>query len=77
MTTLWIAIGVVAVISAALKAAGPALLGGRPLPAPARAVVALLAPALLTAIVVVQTFTSGDALVLDARAPGVSGAVRR
>lgn len=72
MTTLWITIGVVAVVSAALKAAGPALLGGRPLPPGAQAVVALLAPALLTSIVVVQTFTSGEELVLDARAPGVA-----
>ena len=72
MTTLWVTIGVVAAVSAALKAAGPALLGGRPLPPRARAVVALLAPALLTSIVVVQTFTSGEELVLDARAAGVA-----
>lgn len=54
MTTLWFAILAVALISFAIKAAGPALLTGRELPAWSRSVIALLAPALLAALVVVH-----------------------
>lgn len=54
MTTLWIAILAVAVISFTIKAAGPALLTGRELPAWTSTVIALLAPALLAALVVVH-----------------------
>ena len=52
MTTVWLTIAAVAVASAAIKAAGPVLIGGRPLPALAGRVIALLAPALLAALVV-------------------------
>lgn len=54
MTTVWLAVALVAVISAAIKALGPVALGGRALPPAARAVIALLAPALLSALVVVE-----------------------
>src|SRR5215216_3100727 len=50
--TLWITIVAVALASAAIKAAGPMLVGGRDLPPRAAAIVALLAPALLAALVV-------------------------
>ena len=52
--TLWIAILAVAAGSFLLKAAGPALLGDRELPPWSLGVIALLAPALLAALVVVQ-----------------------
>ncbi len=51
MTTIWVCIAVTALISFLIKAAGPAVLGGRPLPEPARLVVALLAPVVLVALV--------------------------
>ena len=54
MTTLWIAILAVALISFTIKALGPALLTGRDLPAWTSTVIALLAPALLAALVVVH-----------------------
>jgi branched-subunit amino acid transport protein len=54
MGTLWLAVVLVAAISAVTKALGPVALGGRRLPGPARAVIALLAPALLAALVVVD-----------------------
>ena len=57
------------------KAIGPVLLGGRELPAPIRGVVALLAPTLLAALVVVATFGNGRELVLDARVGGMAAAV--
>ncbi|MGW0607191.1 AzlD domain-containing protein [Streptomyces sp. NPDC002640] len=52
--TLWLAIGAVAVLSFTCKAFGPALFGGRALPARTRAVIALTAPALLAGFVVVD-----------------------
>ena len=55
----------------ALKALGPLVLAGRqPSPAVTR-VLALLAVPLLAALVVVQTVSEGDGVVLDARLPAV------
>lgn len=71
MTTLWISIVAVALASAAIKAAGPVLVGGKELPPRALSVIALLAPALLAALVVTQTFAEDQHLVLDERAIGV------
>src|SRR5918994_2201132 len=71
VTTLWVAILGVAVASAAIKAVGPVRVGGKELPPGAGAVIALLAPALLTALVVTETFGEDGHLVLDARAVGV------
>ncbi|MFV0126492.1 AzlD domain-containing protein [Streptomyces sp. HMX112] len=51
---LWWAIVCVALISFAFKAAGPAVLGDRELPAAARGVIALLAPVLLAGLVVIN-----------------------
>jgi branched-subunit amino acid transport protein len=72
VTTLWVAIFGVALASAAIKAAGPVLVGGRELPSRAVSVIALLAPALLAALVVSETFGEDQHLVLDERAVGVA-----
>jgi uncharacterized membrane protein len=72
MTTLWIVIVIVTLANVAIKAAGPLLVGGRELPPRAVAVIALLAPALLAALVVTQTFGEDGHLVLDERAIGVA-----
>ena len=72
MTTLWVAIVAVALASAAIKAAGPVLVGGQELPPRAVSVIALLAPALLAALVVTETFGEDRHLVLDERAVGVA-----
>lgn len=61
-----------ALATTVLKLVGPILLGGRPLPSGATAIVALLASALLAALVVVETFGKGRSLTLDARAVGVA-----
>jgi uncharacterized membrane protein len=74
VTQVWLTIGLVAAASFALKAAGPLFLGDRQLGARATRVVALLAPALLTALVLVDTVTSGQRLVVDARLAGVAAA---
>ncbi|QXJ22398.1 AzlD domain-containing protein [Actinomadura graeca] len=52
--TLWPAIAAVAAINVLFKAAGPTTLGGRELPRPVLRVIAMLAPALLAALIVVE-----------------------
>lgn len=74
MSAIWIAVIVVGAGTIALKSFGPVVLGGRPLPPAIRGPVALLAPSLLAALVVTQTFADGRDLVLDARAAGVGAA---
>ena len=72
MTTLWVAIVVVALANATIKAAGPLLIGDRDLPPRVVVVIALLAPALLAALVVSETLGKEGHLVLDERAIGVA-----
>jgi hypothetical protein len=71
MTSTWIVVTAVGLGTIVIKAAGPVLIGGRPLPRRFTGVVGLLAPALLAALVAVQTFGSGRALVVDERVVGV------
>jgi branched-subunit amino acid transport protein len=71
VSTLWVVIATVTLASAVIKAAGPILSGGRELPPRMTAVIALLTPALLTALVVTGTFGEGGGLALDERALGV------
>jgi len=76
MTEVWITIGLLALATAAIRAAGPVLLGGRDLPPRLVGVIALLAPALLAALVVTQTLgaPAGGELEVDARTVGVAAA---
>ena len=71
MTEVWITIAGLTATTMALKAAGPLIVGGRELPERALAVIALLAPALLTALVLTGTFTEDGELTLDPRAAGL------
>jgi branched-subunit amino acid transport protein len=71
MTTLWLTILAVALANAAIKGSGPVLAGGEDLPPRVNAVIPLLAPALLAALVVTETFGDDGALVLDEKALGV------
>ena len=71
MSALWVAIVAVTLANVAIKAAGPVLAGGRELPPRVDDVIALLTPALLTALVVTETFGEDGHLVLDERALGV------
>ncbi len=75
MTEVWTTIAAMTVITFAVKAAGPVALAGRELPRAAERLIALLPAALLTALVIVQTFADGTELVLDARAAGVAAAI--
>jgi uncharacterized membrane protein len=75
MSAAWVTIGVLAVATAAIRAAGPVVLGGRELHPRVMDVIALVAAALLAALVVVETFGGPDeTLVLDARVVGVAAA---
>jgi branched-subunit amino acid transport protein len=74
MTAVWLAIGGVALINFAIKATGPVIFGGRTLPPVLERVLSLLAPAMLAALVVVETFARGQAVVLDARVVGLAAA---
>ncbi len=74
--TVWLVVAVVGLATVLLKATGPLLLGGRPLPPRLGGVVDLLAPALLAALVVTQAVGGEHRLVFDARLPGLAaGAV--
>ena len=68
MSSLWVSIVAVSLASAAIKAAGPILAGGRELPPRATAVLELLTPALLTALVITGTFGEGGQLTIDEKA---------
>jgi hypothetical protein len=74
VTGLWLLVAATGVATIALKSVGPALLGGRELPRGAMGMVALLAPALLAALIAVNTFADGRHLTIDARAAGVAAA---
>ena len=75
MADAWTVVILVVVTTALIRASGPVLLGGRELPQRATGVVALLAPALLAALVMTETFRGeGSSLTLDERAIGVAGA---
>jgi branched-subunit amino acid transport protein len=72
MSTPWLVVTLVGAGTIAIKAAGPVLLGGRPLPERLQALVVLLAPALLAALVAIDTFGNGRALTIDGRVAGVA-----
>jgi branched chain amino acid efflux pump len=74
MTAVWVTIGLLTVGTVVIKAAGPVALGGRDLPPRLNGVVARLAPALLSALVVVETFGHGHELAVDESAIGLLAA---
>lgn len=75
MSATWATIAGLAVTTILIRGAGPAVLGGRVLPAVLTRTIAFVAPALLAALVVTQTFGGQEQdLVLDGRAAGVAAA---
>lgn len=75
MSEAWIVVVIVGVATVASKAAGPVLVGRRQLPPRLQACVDLLAPVMLTALVVVQTFAGDEEIEVDARVLGVGAAL--
>lgn len=68
----WVLVVVLAVGTAVFKLLGPVIAGGKQPPPAMVRVIDLLTPALLTALVVTSTVSTGRDLVLDARAAGVA-----
>ena len=75
MTTAWIVVAVLCVGTAIMRAAGPVAFGGRSLSGRGAGVIGLVAPALLGALVVYETVsTGGQGIELDARLVGLAAA---
>jgi branched chain amino acid efflux pump len=75
VTVAWAAIAALAVGTVVIKSVGPVALGGRSLPPRVAGVVARLAPSLLAALVVVDTFGRPDrTLGVDDTAAGLLAA---
>lgn len=74
MSDAWTTIALLAVASIAIRASGPLAVGGRALGRDATAVIGLLAPALLAALIVVETVGGADGLDADGRIAGVAAA---
>ncbi|MDX6437556.1 MAG: hypothetical protein QOF45_139 [Gaiellaceae bacterium] len=68
----WVVIAVVGAVTILFKASGPVLLGDRALPPRVAALVEVLAPAMLAALVVTQTVGGDRELVFDERLAGVA-----
>ena len=75
VSSTWMVVAVVGVTTIAFKAAGPVLIGRRSLPPHVQFVVDLLAPVMLIALVVTQTFGGDEKIEVDARVVGVGAAV--
>lgn len=71
---LWLVVVATALVTALIKAFGPVTVGGRALPPRAAGVIALLAPALLAALVVVSALTDGRSLAAGPQTAGVAAA---
>jgi branched-subunit amino acid transport protein len=72
MSAPWIVVLAVGAITVLFKAAGPVFLGRRSLPPRVLALVEVLAPAMLAALVVTQAVGGDEELVLDERLAGVA-----
>lgn len=71
----WLVIGALAAGTAAIKAAGPVALGRRQPSERLSSVISLIAPALLSALVIYETFHAGTrGITVDARLGSLVGA---
>ena len=75
MSGAWIVVLAVGAATVASKAAGPVLVGRRQLPPKLKSCIDLLAPVMLIALVVTQTFGGDQEIELDARVVGVGAAL--
>jgi hypothetical protein len=74
MTGTWLVVALVGTATVIIKSIGPLLLGGRDLPPRFASLIGPLAPALLAALVAINTVGSARSLVLDERVLGVAAA---
>ena len=70
--TAWTLVGVLAVVTAAIKGVGPLALGGRRLPGWLTGMIAFMAPALLAALVVTSALANEDHWAIGADTAGVA-----
>jgi uncharacterized membrane protein len=76
VTAVWLTIAALTVGTIATKIAGPLVLGTRPPGERTLAMTGLVAPALLAALVVYETFGAhGGGITVDARAVGLGAAI--
>lgn len=68
----WLLIALLVAMAALVKAVGPALVGGRPLPRWATGIIAAMAPALLAALVATSVLADGRRLEVGADTVGVT-----
>jgi branched-subunit amino acid transport protein len=74
VTVAWVTIALLTIGTVAIKAVGPVTLGGRELPDRVSGVVALLAPSLLAALVIVDTLGADRSFSVDERLAGLAAA---
>jgi branched-subunit amino acid transport protein len=72
VSAAWQAVAAVGAGTVVLKAVGPVGVAGRRLPSRVTDLLTMVAPAILAALVVTETFAHGRSLVLDARLVGVA-----
>lgn len=70
--TIWWTIAGCTVVTAIIKGIGPVALGGREIPPRFSGVIAFMAPALLAALVVTNTFALGDEWTVGTHTVGVA-----
>ncbi|HWG56247.1 MAG TPA: AzlD domain-containing protein, partial [Gaiellaceae bacterium] len=75
VSTAWVVVVVVGLVTAGFKAAGPVALGRRPLPPRVLSLVEVLAPTMLAALVVTQAVGGDREIVLDERLVGLAAGV--
>ena len=75
MSAAWEAVIAVGAGTVLLKAVGPVAVSGRRLPDRVTELLEMVAPAILAALVVTETFASGRSLVVDARLAGVAAGI--
>jgi branched-subunit amino acid transport protein len=75
MSTPWTAVLAVGAATMLIKAVGPVGVAHRRLPGAVERLLDLVAPAILAALVIVETFASGRHLVVDARLAGVGAGI--
>jgi len=75
MSGVWVVVAGVGIATIAFKAAGPVVIGRRELPPRIQSLVELLAPVMLIALVVTQTFGGDQEIEVDARVVGMGAAV--
>ena len=74
MSATWASVIIVGAVTIGLKAIGPLALQDRQLPPRLNGMIELLAPVMLSALVVTNTFAGDHKLVLDPRAAGLAAA---